>query len=156
MRRPMIPWSERLPRSLEGFSREMENAFERFFGGEGGLLAPGQPPMNLAETETHFEITFDLPGLRPEEVCVEFKEGQLIVSGERKGEHETAGKKFHRIERSYGTFRRSITLPGDVDEEKIDAEFHDGVLRVLLPKSLEQRGRQIHVRGPSSGPVTGG
>lgn len=148
MRRSMTSWSERLPRSLEGVSREMENVFERFFGGEGGLLSQlRQPPMNLAETESNYEVTVDLPGLKADDVRVEFREGQLIISGERKSEPETAGKKFHRVERSYGSFRRTITLPGDVDEDRIDAEFHDGVLLVTLPKSIEQKGRQIHVRG---------
>ena len=156
MRRPMVPWSERLPRSFEGFSREMENLFDRFFGSEGGLLSQvSQPSINLAETEENYEVTLDLPGLRPEEVQVEFQDGHLVVSGERKSEHEESGKKFHRVERSYGTFRRSISLPGSVDENRIDAEFRDGVLRVTLPKSAQQRGRQIHVRGEAGGPASG-
>jgi HSP20 family protein len=144
----MIPWSERVPRSLEGVSREMENLIERFFGGEGGLLSQAsQPSMNLAETEDSYEATFDLPGLKPEDVRVELREGNLVVSGERRSEHEQSGKKFHRVERSYGSFRRSIALPGAVDEERIDAEYHDGVLRISLPKSEQQKARQIHVRG---------
>jgi HSP20 family protein len=81
----MISWSERLPRSLEGLSREMEGLFERVFGGEGGPLSQAvQPPVNLAETEQAFEVTFELPGLKPDEVKVEFQAGQLVVSGERK------------------------------------------------------------------------
>ena len=126
--------------------------FEKVFGGEVGLLSQvRQPSMNLAETEENYEVTLDLPGLRPEEVHVEFQDGHLVVSGERKSEHEESGKKFHRVERSYGSFRRSIGLPGSVDENRIDAEFRDGVLRVTLPKSAQQRGRQIQVRSQSGG-----
>jgi HSP20 family protein len=146
----MIPWSEKLPRSLEGFSREMEGLFERFFGGEGSGMSPApQPLMNLAETGDAYEVTLDLPGLKPDEVKVEYQSGGLVVSGERKEEEQQEGKTFLRVERRYGVFRRVISLPGAVDEEKIDAEFHDGVLRVTLPKSEHQRGREIHVRGPS-------
>lgn len=156
MRRPMVPWSDRLPRSLEGVSREMENMLEKVFGGEGGLLSQiRQPAMNLAETEESYEVTLDLPGLKPEDVHVEYQEGHLVVSGERKSEHEDSGKKFLRVERSYGSFRRSISLPGGVDENRIDAEFREGVLKVTLPKSAQQRSRQIHIRGEGGGPGTG-
>ena len=150
MRRSMIPWSERLPRSLEGFSREMENLFEKFFGGEGSAVSQAPPPsMNLAETEEAYEVTLDLPGLKPEEVKVELQSGGLVVSGERKEEAQQEGKTFLRVERRYGSFRRAISLPGAVDEDRIDAEFRDGVLSITLPKTEQQRAKQIQVRGQS-------
>ncbi len=149
MRRPMIPWSDKLPRSLEGFSREMENLMERFFGGEGGGWGAEHftPSANLAEADDCYEVTFDLPGMTPEDVNVELQEGSLIVSGERKEEKEEGDKTFHRIERSYGSFRRAITLPGAVNTEQVNAEFQDGVLKVTLPKTEAQKPKQIHVKG---------
>ena len=149
MRRPMIPWSDKLPRSLEGFSREMENLMERFFGGEGGGWGVEHftPSANLAEADDRYEVTFDLPGMTPEDVNVELQEGSLIVSGERKEEKEEGDKTFHRIERSYGSFRRAITLPGAVNTEQVNAEFQDGVLKVTLPKTESQKPKQIQVKG---------
>jgi HSP20 family protein len=143
----MIPWSDKLPRSLEGFSREMESLFERFFGGESGQAQAAVPLMNLAETQDAFEVTLDLPGLKPEDVKVELQGGALVVSGERKDAQQQEGKTFLRVERRCGLFRRAISLPGAVDEDKIDAQFQDGVLHVKLPKSEQQRARQIVVRG---------
>lgn len=150
MRRSMIPWSEKLPRSLEGFSREMENLFERFFGGEGGVLSQApQPSMNLAETDDAYEVTMELPGLKPDDVRVEYQSEGLVVSGERKEEQQQEGKTFLRVERPYGSFRRVISLPGAVNEETIDAEFQDGILRIRLPKTEQQKARQIRIRGQS-------
>lgn len=147
-KRNVMPWTERVPRSFEGFQREMEGLMERFFGNEPGWLgsAAYAPLSNVAESETEYEITFDLPGLKPEDVKVELHEGQLVVSGERSAQKEEEGKTFHRIERSYGQFRRSIPIPGAVDVEKIDATYRDGVLTVKLPKSEKEKPKRIDIK----------
>ena len=104
------------------------------------------PRANLVETENELTVTVDLPGLKPEEVKLELREGALWITGERKEEKEENGKTFHRTERSYGAFRRVIDLPTTVNEEKVEAEFRDGVLSVKLPKAEEVKPKHIEVK----------
>ncbi|MDY0165104.1 MAG: Hsp20/alpha crystallin family protein [Thermoguttaceae bacterium] len=93
-----------------------------------------------------YEITLDLPGLKPDEVNVELKENQLWVSGERRHEAEEKGKTYHRIERAYGQFRRVIPLASQVKTDAIEAEYHDGVLRITVPKSEAAQPKRIEVK----------
>ncbi|MEX0936504.1 MAG: Hsp20/alpha crystallin family protein [Pirellulales bacterium] len=147
MKRPTVPLTERFPRSFAGLGRQMENLMERYFGPEEewwGVEA-FTPTTNLAETDSEYEVTLDLPGMRPEDVNVELQNGNLVVSGERKEEKEETKRTFHRVERSYGSFRRTIPLPGTVDEGKVDASFRDGVLKIRLPKTEEAKPRQIKI-----------
>ncbi len=90
--------------------------------------------------------TIDLPGLKPEEVKVEFKSGALWVTGERKEEKEEKDNTYHRFERSYGEFRRVLPLPSEVKEEAIEAKFTDGVLKVSVPKAEEVKSKHIEVK----------
>jgi HSP20 family protein len=143
----LVPRSERLPRPLVRFEREMENLMERLFNpDEGRWLVGFVPSANVAETETAYEVTLELPGMKPEEFKVELKNGDLWVSGEKKEEKEEKGKSFHRIERSYGEFRRVIPLPGEVAEEKIAAEYKEGVLHILVPKTEKAKPRRVEVK----------
>src|SRR5438477_5905162 len=140
MLRSLIPWRETLPRSISRFEDEMERMMEDFFGRResmlGGEMATSfVPTTNVAENENELEVTIDLPGLKPEEVNLELREGALWITGERKEEKEEKDRTFHRVERRYGSFRRVIPLPAAVNEEKVAAEFRDGVLTVKLPKS---------------------
>jgi HSP20 family protein len=148
MVRSLIPWGETLPRPFVRFENEMNKMLEEFFGRREPIeiMETFVPMANLVETENEFEVTLDLPGLKPEEVNVELREGALWVSGERKEEKEEKGKTFHRMERRYGAFRRVIPLPTEVKEEKIEAEFHNGVLKVKLPKSEEVKPKHIEVK----------
>jgi HSP20 family protein len=127
----------------------MDHLLDRFGGTEnGGTLSQSfAPETNLAETEGEFEITVDLPGLRAEDFNLEFNDGQLWITGERRQEKEEQGKTYHRVERSYGQFRRGISLGPDVDPEKIDATYRDGVLTVIVPKSAAALPRKIEVKG---------
>src|SRR5690606_20987595 len=88
------------------------------------------PSCDVKETDTHFEVHADLPGIPREGIKVEVNEGVLTLSGERKQEKEETKDKWHRIERSYGKFSRSMTLPENVDPSAIDASYKDGVLVV--------------------------
>jgi len=126
----------------------MDKMMEEFFGkAEPRWIAERfVPTANLVETENEFEVTLDLPGLKPEEVNVELREGALWITGERKEETEEKGKTFHRMERRYGAFRRVIPLPAAVEEEKVAAEFHHGVLTVKLPKCEEVKPKHIEVK----------
>ncbi|HVA45615.1 MAG TPA: Hsp20/alpha crystallin family protein [Pirellulales bacterium] len=143
----LVPRVERLPRPLVRFEREMENLMDRFFAPEEGRWLVGfVPAANLAETETGYEVALELPGMKPEEFKVELKNGELWVSGEKKEEKEEKGKTFHRIERTYGEFRRVIPIPGKVAAEKIAAEYKEGVLRISVPKTEEQKPQRVEVK----------
>jgi HSP20 family protein len=101
---------------------------------------------NVAETETGFEVTLELPGMKPEEFHVEFRDGALWITGEKKEEHEKQGKTYHRLERRYGEFRRVFRLPVAVNEEMVTAEYKEGILRVAVPKIAEVKPKRVEVK----------
>jgi len=140
-------WMPPLPRTLARLENEMEGLMERFFGPEEWKgWEVFAPDMNVAETEERYEVTVELPGMKPEDFTVELKNGQLWISGEKKEEREEKGKTFHRVERRYGEFRRVIPLPTPVEEGQIEAQYKDGVLHVILPKAAEARPKHIQVK----------
>lgn len=134
---------------FDGFRKEVDSLMERVFEGshEGGrTLSYWTPRINLSETETAYELLVDLPGMQPEEFNLELKNGDLWITGERKGQFEDKGRSWHRVEQFYGQFRRVIRLGEDVDAEHVDAEYKDGVLRITVPKAESARTRHITVR----------
>lgn len=135
-------WS---PLSFDDLRKEMSRLFETSFEQEGSsqVLAPAA---NFAETEKAYEITLDLPGLKPEDVNVEFRDGHLCISGNRQQVNEEKGKTFHRIERTHGEFRRVIALGNEVDAEHIDAKYEHGVLTVTAPKIAAVQPKKITVK----------
>ena len=137
------------PTTLPYF-REMEDFTERlnrFFGGrvrangdkESLTVTDWMPAVDIQETEAEYLIKAELPEVKKEEVKVTLENGVLTIRGERKQEKEEKGKKFHRVERSYGTFLRTFTFPMDAEENKVAADFKDGILRVHLPKTVKPR-----------------
>ena len=104
------------------------------------------PRANFTESEKEYEISVDLPGMSADDFNIEFKEGHLWVTGERKQESEEEGKKYHRIERSYGQFRRVVALGNDVNSEQIEASYKDGVLTVTVPKIEAVQPKRIEVK----------
>ncbi len=145
----LVPWNARLPSMLESFRREMDRVFDRLLGDEGDRnLRPWLTlNANIAETDKEFEISVDLPGLKPDEFHVEFKDGCLWITGERKQEQEQTGKTYHLVERSYGQFRRVINLGNEVDPDRIQARYKDGVLTVTVPKLESARPKKIEIKG---------
>jgi HSP20 family protein len=125
--------------------REMENLFARmpripagslFEGGNGETaLASWAPAVDISETDKEYLVKAELPGLRKEDVKITLQNGVLSLSGERKTEKEHKDETRHRIERTYGQFSRSFTVPQDVAADKISAESQDGVICVHLPKT---------------------
>ncbi|MDN4166886.1 Hsp20/alpha crystallin family protein [Cytophagales bacterium LB-30] len=97
-------------------------------------LAQFTPQVDIAETEKHFEIELAVPGLKKEDIKINLEEGKLTISGERKLEKEEKGKNFHARETHYGAFSRSFYLPDTVNPEKIEAQYTDGILHVIVPK----------------------
>jgi HSP20 family protein len=104
------------------------------------------PVVDITEDHRAYLVKVELPGVRKEDVHVTFEDGILTVAGERKQEHEEKTRKFHRLERSYGSFSRSFDLPENADPEKIEAHFRDGVLAVSVAKSESALPRQIEVK----------
>ena len=145
----LVPWHTRSGGTFDTLRKEMDHLMERFVGTEnGGTVSQFfAPETNLAETDKEYEITVDLPGLKPEDFNLEFNDGQLWITGERKCEKEEKGKTYHRVERSYGQFRRGVSLGPDVDAEKIDASYKDGVLKVIVPKAQAAHPKKIEVKG---------
>jgi len=102
--------------------------------------------VEVAETPEEYLVKVELPGVPRDDVRVSVEEGVLRIEGERRFEKEEGGKRFHRVERSYGSFARSFVAPDDVDAGKVTATFKDGVLSVHLPKSEQAKPRSIEVQ----------
>jgi len=113
---------------------------------EGFTLTEWMPPVDIEESDREYLIKAELPGMKKEEVKLKVEGGTLSISGERTAEKEENYKKHHRVERSYGAFSRSFTLPEGALAEKISAEFRDGVLMVHLPKDEKAKARAIEVK----------
>jgi HSP20 family protein len=109
-------------------------------------VADWSPEVDISEDDHGYLLKADLPEMKKEDVRVTVEDGILSVSGERKSEKEDQKRKFHRIERSFGNFRRSFTLPEDADSTKVTAEFRDGVLKVHLPTTPIARSKAIEVK----------
>ncbi len=133
------------PGLLDDFRKEMSRFAEGFFedATSNNFFAPS---VNFAETEKNYEITVELPGMKPEDVHVEFKDSHLWITGERKHEEEQKGKTYHRVERRYGSFRRVIALGNEVDADKVQASYKDGILTVDIPKVAAAQPRRIEVK----------
>ena len=135
--------------------REMEDVFDRYSRAIGWprrgtqeVMATGDwaPRVDIAETDNEFTIKAEIPEVKKEDVKVTVDSGVLTIRGERKQEKEEKGKKFHRVERYYGSFTRSFNLPDNVDESKIDASFKDGMLNLRIPKTGAAKPKAIEVK----------
>jgi len=135
--------------------REMEDVFDRYSKalsfprrGSQEVMTTGDwaPRVDIAETDKEFSIKAEIPEVKKEDVKVTVDNGILTISGERKQEKEEKGKKFHRVERYYGSFTRSFTLPDNVDETKISASFKNGVLNLQIQKTEEAKPKSIEVK----------
>ena len=109
-------------------------------------IAEWAPAVDITEDEKEYVVTAELPEIKKEEVQVTVENGILTISGERKFEKEEKGKKYHRIERSYGSFQRSFDLPDDADSGKVEAKFGEGTLKVHVAKSEQSKPKQIEIK----------
>ena len=152
----LIRWDP--TRELTSLQSEMNRLFNAFFdtpttgNGDTGGVRRWMPAMDLVETEDHFVLRADLPGMGQDDVSIELEDNVLTLSGERKAEHEDKKEGYYRVERSYGQFRRSLTLPEGVNADGIQATFDKGVLEVRIPKPEQRKPRRIEIAG--SGPTT--
>jgi len=139
-------------REMSTLQNEMNRLFNTVFdtpaqNSAGSTLRRWMPAMDLVETEDSFVLRADLPGMKEDDVKIEFEDGTLTVSGERKAEHETKNEGYYRVERAFGSFSRSLTLPQGVDAEAVTANFENGVLEVRIPKPEERKPRRIEIGG---------
>jgi HSP20 family protein len=147
-------------RELGSLQNEMNRLFNTVFdtplpGNSGTAMRRWMPAMDLVETDEHFVLRADLPGLSEEDVKIEFEDGTLTVSGERKAEHETKNEGYYRVERAFGAFSRSLTLPQGIDPEAVAASFDRGVLEVRVPKPEERKPRRIEIGGAAQKTIEG-
>ncbi len=124
--------------------RFFEDAFNRLLS-EPRAGRPWSPAVDIFETEDDLVLKADVPEVELKDIDVRVENQTLTLSGERKFENEDSNKGYHRIERSYGQFTRSFSLPSTVDTEKVGAEYHNGVLTVKLPKKAAAKPRQVKI-----------
>ncbi|HZD68186.1 MAG TPA: Hsp20/alpha crystallin family protein [Actinomycetes bacterium] len=141
-------------RDLTSIQDEINSMFDRVFGRrtagtgrEGGLTAASwAPAVDISERKDAYVVSAEVPGINPEDLDVTLEDGLLTIQGERRMEEETGDRQYHRVERRYGAFRRSITLPSQVKADAIEASYSDGVLQVVVPKSEAAQPKKIDVR----------
>jgi HSP20 family protein len=136
---------------LNTIQNEMNRLFNTYFDqpnqtGRGtGTMRRWMPPMDLVETGDHYVLRADLPGLSDGDVNVQLEDNVLTLSGERKAEHEGQQEGYYRLERAFGVFSRSLTLPDGVDPDAIGAHFDRGVLEIRIPKPEQRKPRTVQI-----------
>ncbi len=160
--RDLIPWRKRRgrPESIDRPARDdvqefFREALEDFFS-TGAELAPLLrrgldlgPAVDVSETDKEYKAEVEMPGVKKEDLNVTIDDGRLHIEGRREEEDREEGKNYLRVERSSGSFSRTLELPPTVDEERAEADFKDGVLTVRLPKTAESRGKKVEVKSES-------
>jgi HSP20 family protein len=139
----------------EPFSTEFTRLFDTLFQPVNATSQRWAPAIDLVEADDHFVLKADLPGLADDDVNIEVQDGTLTISGERRSETEKREKGWYRVERSFGRFSRSLTLPEGVDADKIEASFDKGVLEVRIPKPEERKPRRIEIGANGNGTLEG-
>jgi HSP20 family protein len=144
---PIVRWEpfRDLLASQKEFDRLFRDAFSPFFR-EGELSTrTWAPPVDIYEDSNNLVLKADLPGVDPKDVEIKVENGMLYLSGERKFEKEVKEENYHRVERSYGAFSRSFSLPNSIDAEKVAAEYKDGQLILTMPKREEAKPKTIKI-----------
>ena len=145
------PLAELTPfRDFERMRREMDRFWDSFFDGglrrrieEGGEWLPS---LDVAETKNELVVKVEVSGMAPKDIDISLSDGVLTIKGEKKQEKEEKEADYHLVERSYGSFTRSIRLPKEVQNDKISASYKDGILKVTLPKSEEAKKKEIKIK----------
>ena len=137
-------------RELEDMSDRLNRIFSRPSAqtneNEPMMVADWVPSVDVNESDGEYQIRAEIPDVKKDDVKVTLEKSVLTIQGERKQEKEEKGRKYHRVERTYGSFIRSFALPDLVEEEKVKAEFKDGVLHLRLPKSEKAKPKAIEVK----------
>ncbi|MGD8522636.1 MAG: Hsp20/alpha crystallin family protein [Desulfobacterales bacterium] len=148
----LIPWKKRSGKEISRFGSELDSLYDRFFGR--GSMIPARfmedealfPVLDISEGKKEITVKAEIPGVEADDLDVSLDERTLIIKGEKKKEKEDKDENYHRMERSYGYFRRTVQLPVDVDPSKVEASYKKGVLKVVLKKTKESEAKKIEVR----------
>ncbi|MGE4133813.1 MAG: Hsp20/alpha crystallin family protein [Bdellovibrionales bacterium] len=133
-------------RMLTRLQSDFDRLFEDLAVAEPRLIGPEfSPTCELSEDKSNYVMTFDMPGVKKEDVKIELDGNRLMVSAERREEKKTEDKKRRYSEVSYGSYQRTCTLPSAVDDKKVDAKFENGVLTLTMPKTESSKAKQIAV-----------
>jgi HSP20 family protein len=119
-------------------------------GNDRAMTTAWAPALDISERKDAYLVTVEVPGVEPEDLDITMEDGLLTIKGERQFTSESSEQQFHRVERRYGAFRRSITLPAQVQTDQIEATFDNGVLQIVVPKAEEAKPKRIQVRPGSA------
>jgi len=133
----------------EPFSSEVNRLFNTLF--DESQSNRWVPAMDLVESDDHFVLKADLPGLSEDDVAIEIRDNTLTISGERKSEYEKRERGWYRVERATGRFSRSLALPEGIDPDAVSAEFDKGVLEVHVPKPEQRKPRRVQISAGANG-----
>lgn len=131
---------------FSSFQDEMNKVLDNFFNRESSYGMDWRPVVDVAETESDIIVKAEIPGIDPKDIDITITGDALTLKGEKKEEKENTGKCYHRVESSYGSFKRVINLPVSVDIDKVTAEGKNGILEILLPKKEESKAKKINVK----------
>ena len=141
--RDLVPFRQ-FERTRRNFDQLWDSLFGR--GLEGRVGGEWLPSLDLAETDNELVVKAELPGMDPKDIDISLSDGMLTIKGEKKQEKEEKKSDYHFVERSYGAFTRSIQLPKQVQREKINASYKNGLLRITLPKSEEAKKKEVKIK----------
>jgi len=145
------PLNEVAPfRDFEKMRREMDHFWDSFFDVESRRKGEDHgkwfPSLDVSETKNEIVVKAEVPGMDPKDIDISLSDGVLSIRGERKQEMEEKEENYHLVERSYGSFARSVGLPKEVKHDKISASYKNGVLRIVLPKSEEAKKKEVKIK----------
>lgn len=140
-------------REMVSMRRAMDRLMENSLADERDMTSEWGLALDVLEDENEFVVKASLPGIKPDDLDITYNKGTLTIRGEIKDESETTKGQYHLRERRYGTFTRSITLPASVKSEDIQADYHDGVLELKMPKSEEVKPKRIPIQANSASRV---
>jgi HSP20 family protein len=145
----LVPYRKRDRGDLASLHRDMDDLFNSFFGSWPVTVIESRlwPAMDVSEDENEVVVTAEVPGCKAEDVDIAVHGNTLSISGEKKQEQEKKEKGYYHIERSYGSFRRELTLPADVETDKVEAVCKNGVLSIKLPKAEKAKAVKVKVKG---------
>ncbi|MFY0991463.1 Hsp20/alpha crystallin family protein [Halomonas sp. C05BenzN] len=144
---PLTSMHQELDRWMDGMMRQF--GMPSLGSGFGDMPALLRPSLDITEHDDHYEIGVEVPGVEEKDVKLSLDDHRLVIEGEKRQESSTREERYQRIERSYGSFRRVLDLPGDARVDEIKASFANGVLRITVPRSAEAKAarREIPIQG---------